>query len=69
MVVPVLITNCQVSENLKRGPVNPQTIIIKKAPINADGLPAAFVTLVEKTSNNFFIFIFIILFIPNMQNR
>ena len=44
IVVPVLITNCQVSENLKTGPDNAQIIITKKAIMNAHGLPVALVT-------------------------
>ena len=45
IVVPVFITNCQVSENPKTGPVNAQIIIITTAVMDAIGLPVAFVIL------------------------
>jgi hypothetical protein len=41
MVVPVLITNCQVSLNPKIGPEAAQTTITETAPINVRGFPAA----------------------------
>ena len=50
MVVPVLITNCQVLEKLKTGPVINQTKMTRKANINAPLLPEAFVTRVENFS-------------------
>ncbi len=53
MVVPVLITSCQVSENLKIGPVMAHIIITSKAIINAAGLPVAFVTTFENLLKNF----------------
>lgn len=40
IVVPVLITNCHVSENPNMGPVTTHTIIINKAIIKAVVLPA-----------------------------
>lgn len=48
IVVPVLITNCQVSEKLKTGPVIPQITTMAMAVINEYALPVAFVTIVEK---------------------
>lgn len=39
MVVPVLMTSCQVSENLKNGPEIAQIMTIKAAPIKAGELP------------------------------
>lgn len=51
MVVPVLMTNCQVSENLKTGPDTSQVTIIKKAIIKAAVLPVALVTTEEIFSN------------------
>jgi len=44
IVVPVLITSCQVSENLNMGPDTIQIMMIKKAMINAVVLPVALVT-------------------------
>ena len=44
IVVPVLITNCHVSEKLNMGPEMAHTIIMKKAIMNAQGLPVALVT-------------------------
>jgi hypothetical protein len=41
IVVPVLMTNCQVSLKLNIGPVMPQTIMIKAAMMNAAGWPVA----------------------------
>ena len=41
IVVPVLMTNCQVSLKLNIGPVTPQTIMIKAAMMNAAGWPVA----------------------------
>jgi hypothetical protein len=40
MVVPVLITSCQVSENSKNGPESSQTTIRATAAKNAQGDPA-----------------------------
>ena len=51
MVVAVLITNCQVSENLKIGPVTAHAMITVNAIRNAVEVPAALVTL-EATSSN-----------------
>jgi hypothetical protein len=39
IVVPVLITSCQVSENWKSGPVNAQARITATAKINTSGEP------------------------------
>lgn len=50
MVVLVLITSCQVSENLKMGPVTAQSMIRTHAIIKAPGLPDALVTCVENLS-------------------
>jgi hypothetical protein len=44
IVVPVLITSCQVFENSKTGPVTAHIITIRAASINAAGLPADRVT-------------------------
>lgn len=41
MVVPVLMTSCQVSENRNRGPVTAQMTITVKAKIKADARPAS----------------------------
>jgi hypothetical protein len=41
IVVPVLMTNCQVSLNLNIGPVTPQTTTIEAAAMNAAGWPVA----------------------------
>ena len=42
IVVPVLITSCQVSENWNNGPLTAQTSTNTQAVANANGLPAAF---------------------------
>jgi hypothetical protein len=47
MVVPVLITNCQVSEKPNKGPVIPQMITTNKAMLKARGEPVALVTLFD----------------------
>ena len=47
MVVPVLITSCQVSEKLKIGPAISHAIMTQKAMIKADVLPVALVTAEE----------------------
>jgi hypothetical protein len=39
MVVPVLITNCQVSLNRKKGPVTSQRRITAVARLKVEGLP------------------------------
>jgi hypothetical protein len=39
MVVPVLITSCQVSLKAKKGPVMAHTRMIKTAIMNVAGLP------------------------------
>ena len=64
MVVLVLITSCQVSENLKRGPVAAQTIIKSEATINAYAPPVIFVTTDAKWLKNLlnFLFLFFIFF-------
>src|SRR6478672_7337893 len=45
MVVPVLITSCQVSEKPNKGPDIKQAMIIKIAAIELKGLPVALVIL------------------------
>ena len=52
MVVPVLITNCQVLEKLKTGPVITHAMITANAIMKAVELPVALVTLAENFSNN-----------------
>jgi hypothetical protein len=47
MVVPVLMTNCQVLEKSNNGPVIAQVRIRKKATMNAIGLPANRVMAVD----------------------
>src|SRR4029450_5226095 len=47
MVVPVLITSCQVSEKAKSGPVAAQTTITAKARPNASLLPVQRATVPE----------------------
>src|SRR5687768_9714823 len=62
MVVPVLITSCQVSEKLKIGPVIAQTIINSMAVRKAMGVPVALVILLDAPSNhseNLVLFFFI----------
>src|SRR5262245_37186242 len=49
MVVPVLITSCQVSEYLKIGPVTAQTMMMRTARMNAQADP----TIVEVLCANF----------------
>ena len=44
MVVPVLMTSCHVSENLKTGPVTPHTTIVARATANAHEPPVHTVT-------------------------
>ncbi len=48
MVVPVLITNCQVSEKPKTGPVAAQTIIVRSATTEAHGEPTVWDVLCAK---------------------
>src|SRR5713226_4189385 len=50
IVVPVLMTNCHVSEKWNSGPVIPQTIITDRARMNAIDVPVAFVALSENRS-------------------
>lgn len=52
MVVPVLITNCQVSEYWKIGPVTSQTTMVRRAIIKAAVLPEAIVTDEDILSKN-----------------
>jgi hypothetical protein len=40
MLVPELMSNCQVSENPKNGPEMPQTTIVPRATTKAHELPA-----------------------------
>src|SRR5215470_4531015 len=51
IVVPVLITSCHVSENLKSGLVAAHTTMIPAAIANAIALPVHLVTAVEKDSS------------------
>ena len=53
MVVPVLITSCQVSEYLNTGPVTAQTNTTVNAVIKAAELPVACVAQLEKRSKKF----------------
>jgi hypothetical protein len=52
IVVPVLMTSCQVSEKLKIGPVINQTIIMAKAIMKAFDVPVACVAFCESRSSN-----------------
>src|SRR4029450_4323570 len=52
MVVPVLITSCQVSEKAKSGPVAAQTTITAQARPNARLLPVQRATVPENCSSN-----------------
>lgn len=51
MVVPVFITNCQVSEKLNTGPVTIHIIMIRNAMIKAAVLPDALVAIMDILSN------------------
>src|SRR5437773_2588399 len=51
IVVAVLITSCQVSENPKIGPVMPQTRIATTATRNAQGEPTAVAVAAESLRN------------------
>ena len=55
IVVPVLITNCQVSENLQTGPVDAQTTTSSTADKNVQELPAAFDVLAANLRKRVFI--------------
>src|ERR1044072_1907248 len=52
MVVPVLMTNCHVSEKLKSGPLTIQITITSKASMKAVEVPVASVALREKRSSS-----------------
>src|SRR6266542_3169029 len=52
MVVPVLITNCQVSENRKNGPLINHTITTSTARRKAADVPVALVALSENCSSS-----------------
>src|SRR3954451_7240964 len=52
IVVPVLMTNCQVSEKPKIGPVIAQTTITSTASINVVARPAASDVLFAASPNN-----------------
>lgn len=52
MVVPVLMTSCQVSEKLKKGPVSAQARTIQKAHKKAVVLPAALLTQLANRSKS-----------------
>jgi hypothetical protein len=51
IVVPVLMTSCQVSLNLKIGPVTPQITMIEAAAMNAAGWPVARAVHLAKWEN------------------
>ena len=61
MVVPVLMTSCQVSEKLNTGPVRAQTTMISAAPRNTDALPVQVDILLATLRNIFFMIMFSIL--------
>lgn len=48
IVVLVLMTNCQVSENLNSGPEIPQSMTIAAAPINVFGEPTTSEAILAK---------------------
>jgi hypothetical protein len=50
MVVPVLMTSCQVSENPKNGPLTSHPAMMTHARTNAAVLPAQWATAVENCS-------------------
>jgi hypothetical protein len=52
MVVPVFMTNCQVSLNLKIGPEIAHTIITETARMNVAGLPVILAVIVENLVKN-----------------
>ena len=52
IVVPVFITNCQVSLNPKTGPVIPQTTIVRNARTNVTGLPVTLAVAFENRVKN-----------------
>jgi hypothetical protein len=51
MVVPVLMTSCQVSLNPNNGPVTAHTTITNVASMNVDGRPAARAVHLAKREN------------------
>src|SRR4051794_17046207 len=55
IVVPVLMTSCQVSENLKSGPVNAQTRISNTGERNVHGEPTPAATAAAILRNSSFI--------------
>src|SRR6266850_4134718 len=50
-VVPVLTTNCHVSEKRNRGPVSNQTMMTAKAMMKAADVPVALVALIDNRSS------------------
>ena len=52
MVVPVLMTSCQVSLNLNKGPVTAQIATTVRQPMKVQGLPATLAVRVAKRMNN-----------------
>ena len=52
MVVPVLITSCQLSENLNIGPVIAQAMMVMTATKNAVGEPTEMAADEEKRRNH-----------------
>ena len=67
MVVPVLITSCQVSEYLNMGPVIPQMITTPSAIPNALELPVKQVMAVDILSKNESFFFSICVAILNVR--
>jgi hypothetical protein len=53
MVVPVLMTNCQVSENWKSGPLMPHTTTTPAANRKVEARPAASEVWLAKSPKNF----------------
>ncbi|MNE64022.1 hypothetical protein D3C80_1594060 [compost metagenome] len=55
MVVPVLMTSCQTSENPKSGPLIPQTSTVPRATMKAVGEPENEAIVLAKRVKNLFI--------------
>jgi hypothetical protein len=70
MVVPVLITNCQVSENLNIGPVTAQITITNKAIVKAVEVPTALVIPEEIFSNRVLkLFFFLVIIFIEVKEK
>ena len=69
IVVPVFITNCQVSGYLKNGPLMPQTITIVNAEIKAIEFPGNIIAAFANRSNNPFLFNLLIFNKTKFQQR